>query len=47
MEIVEKYSDKPWDWNELSDNPNITMEIIEKYPNKPWDWIGFLIIYLK
>ena len=33
-----KYSDKPWDWDWISSNPNITMEIIEKYPDKPWNW---------
>ena len=36
--IVEKYPNKPWNWNRLSSNPNITMEFIEKYPDKPWDW---------
>jgi hypothetical protein len=29
---------KPWDWNAISYNPNITMEIIESYPDMPWDW---------
>ena len=39
MEFIEKYSDKPWDWNGgISRNPNITMEFIEKYSNKPWNW---------
>ena len=32
MEFIEKYFDKPWDWDWISRNPNITMEIIEKYP---------------
>ena len=26
-------------WDQISQNPNITMEIIEKYPDKPWNWI--------
>ena len=38
MEIIEKYPDKPWDWEYISKNPNIMMEIIEKNPDKPWDW---------
>ena len=38
MEIIEKYPNKPWDWNSISRNPNITMMMIEKYPNKPWNW---------
>ena len=38
MEFIEKYPDKPWNWNLLSYNPNITMEFIDKYPDKPWNW---------
>ena len=38
FQFIEKYPDKPWNWNWISQNPNITMEMIEKYPEKPWDW---------
>ena len=38
IEIIEKYPDKPWNWNWMSCNSNITMEFIEKYSDKPWDW---------
>jgi len=38
MDIVVANPDKPWDWNGLSFNPNITWVIIEAYPDKPWDW---------
>ena len=38
MEFIEKYPEKPWDWEYISLNPNITMEFIEKHPEKPWDW---------
>jgi hypothetical protein len=31
---IEKYPNIPWDWDCISNNPNITMEIIEKYRNK-------------
>ena len=40
MEIINKYQNKPWDWDIISGNPNITMEIIENNPDKPWNW-GF------
>jgi hypothetical protein len=30
MDIIEKYPNKPWDWEYISMNPNITMEFIEK-----------------
>jgi hypothetical protein len=43
MLIALLYPNKPWDWQYISENPNLTMEIIEKYPNKPWDW--YLISY--
>ena len=36
--MILKYSDKPWDWNQISTNPNITWDIIRRYPDKPWDW---------
>ena len=28
--LFEKYPNKPWDWDRVSSNPNITMEFIEK-----------------
>jgi hypothetical protein len=31
MEIIEKYPEKSWDWDCISENPHITMEFIEKY----------------
>jgi len=39
-EFILKYSNKLWDWEWLSYNPNITIDLIEKYPNKSWDWYG-------
>ena len=38
MEIIKKNPDKPWDWDGISRNPNITMEMIENDPDKPWNW---------
>ena len=32
-----KYEDK-LNWDQISQNPNITMEMIETNPDKPWDW---------
>jgi hypothetical protein len=37
MEMIEKYPKKPWNWYEISCNPNISIEMIEKYPDKPWN----------
>ena len=31
MYLLEKHPEKPWDWNWISRNPNITMEFIEKH----------------
>ena len=38
MEMIETYPDKPWRWDMISWNPNLTMEMIEKHPDKPWEW---------
>ena len=38
MDIIEKYPDKPWNWEFISKNPNITIDIIEKYPDKFWSY---------
>ena len=40
FKFIEDNPDKPWNWNGISYNPNITMEIIKANPDKPWDWIG-------
>ena len=40
MDIIEKHPNKPWNWNGISYNPNITMDIIDKYFDKPWNWYG-------
>ena len=36
--LLLKFPDKPWNWDYISCNPNITMEMIEAHPNKPWNW---------
>ena len=36
--IIDMYPDKPWDWEGISRNPNITMEFIEANPDKDWNW---------
>jgi hypothetical protein len=38
--LLEKYPNGDWEWEDMSENSNITMGFIEKYPNKPWDWEG-------
>jgi hypothetical protein len=40
MEMIEAHHDKPWNWDGISYNPNVTMEFLEKNPDKPWDWIA-------
>ena len=36
--MIEKYIKLPWNWSQISRNPNLTMKMIEKYPNVSWDW---------
>ncbi len=38
MKFVEDHLDKPWDWNKISRNPNLTMKFVEDHPNNPWNW---------
>ena len=39
MDIIDKYSDKPWVWWLMSEsNPNLTLELVNKYPDKNWNW---------
>ena len=38
MDIVEANLDKPWSWNALGSNPNITRDILEANLDKPWSW---------
>ena len=38
MDIIINNPNKPWNWNFISYNPNITMEIISNNPDIPWDW---------
>jgi len=36
--FIIKHNDKPWRWDKLSYNPNITMDIVKANPDKPWNW---------
>jgi hypothetical protein len=38
MEIIRANPDKPWNWDYVSRNPNLTMDIIKEFPNVPWNW---------
>ena len=37
--FIEENDDKPWDWNSLSKNPNITLDSVLSHPDKPWNWV--------
>jgi hypothetical protein len=36
--LFEKYHEKPWDYDLLSGNPNITLRDVLNHPEKPWNW---------
>src|SRR3989344_4263446 len=38
--LLKLFPDKPWDWERLSYNPNITWQIVLDNQDKPWDWLG-------
>ena len=37
-DIIQNNPEKPWNWNGISYNPNITFNIIRENPEKPWNW---------
>jgi hypothetical protein len=40
LEIIQANPDLPWDWNDVSRNPNITCGIVDANADLPWDWIS-------
>ena len=38
MENVRNNLDSPWNWEKLSENPNVIMKMVNMYPNKDWNW---------
>jgi hypothetical protein len=41
FQFILKYSNKPWDWLEITKNSYITIDIVEANPNNiPWNWWG-------
>jgi hypothetical protein len=40
QKLLKNYPDKPWKWEDLNRNPNITMEFVLQNPDKPWKWDG-------
>lgn len=38
IKLLELFPDKPWDWKQISKNPNINMNFVRKHPEFPWDW---------
>jgi hypothetical protein len=35
---IKNNPDKPWNYDYLSYNPNITWDIVATNPDKPWNW---------
>ena len=40
IKFINENPEKPWSWDCISRNPNITWDIIEANPEKPWNWKG-------
>ena len=38
MDFINENPDKPWYWNGLSCNLNITFDIVLAHLDKPWNW---------
>ena len=35
---VQDEKELPWDWDNLSEHPNLTMDHVLAYPEQPWSW---------
>jgi hypothetical protein len=44
MEMIKKHPDKPWDWEGISSNPNLTMEMIVNIQINPGTGMKYLVI---
>ena len=38
--FISRNIDKHWNWDWLSENPNVTWEIVEANLDKHWNWIS-------
>lgn len=51
MDIVKRFPNKPWNWDEIIDNPNFTIDLLDEIPpiaennpyGKPWNWKKIII----
>ena len=38
FQFIKNNPDKPWDWDYLSLNPNVTWDVVQANLDKPWVW---------
>lgn len=38
IKLLKHFPDKPWDWSDLSSNPNINISFVKENLDKPWNW---------
>jgi len=43
MKYIKENLEKPWSWDLISMNPNITMKDIQENPDKPWNFYGISV----
>ncbi len=46
QKLINQFPNKPWNWEFLSKNINITCDIIDNNLDKPWSWEHCMIIFL-
>jgi hypothetical protein len=42
QELIKLFPNKDWNWDELSDHPNITWKFIKNNPQFPWKIDAYL-----
>ena len=38
MSVIENNPKRPWVWESVSENPNLTAQMVEDYPQENWCW---------
>ncbi len=47
--LLEKYPNENWNYERLSENPNISIKYIKNNPDNKWDWknISRIVTYIE
>ena len=44
FKFIEDNQNKPWNWLNISENPNINWDFVKDNPDKAWEWMSLIRI---